>query len=34
MKQWLACLQVVPTIARLRGAVEAIREAELERLGG
>jgi len=34
MKQWLACLQVVPTIARLRGAVDAIREAELERLGG
>jgi glutamyl-tRNA reductase len=34
MNEWLAGLQVVPTIARLRGAVDAIREAELERLGG
>ena len=34
MNGWLAGLEVVPTIAALRGAVETIREAELARLGG
>jgi glutamyl-tRNA reductase len=34
MNHWLAGLEVVPAIAQLRGAVEGIREAELERLGG
>jgi glutamyl-tRNA reductase len=34
MSDWLAGLAVVPTIARLRGAVEGIREAELVRLDG
>ena len=32
MSDWLAGLEVVPTIARLRGAVDGIREAELARL--
>jgi glutamyl-tRNA reductase len=34
MNDWLAGLEVVPTIARLRSTVEAVREAELARLGG
>ncbi len=33
MNEWLAGLEVVPTIALLRSAVDGIREAELERLG-
>jgi glutamyl-tRNA reductase len=32
MSDWLAGLEVVPTIARLRGAVDAVRDAELARL--
>ena len=34
MNEWLAGLEVVPTIAELRSAVDGIREAELARLGG
>jgi glutamyl-tRNA reductase len=34
MNEWLAGLEVVPTIAQLRSAVDGIRESELERLGG
>ncbi len=34
MNEWLAGLEVVPTIAQLRSAVDGIREAELARLGG
>jgi glutamyl-tRNA reductase len=34
MNDWLAGLEVVPTIAALRSAVDGIREAELARLGG
>ena len=34
MSAWLAGLEVVPTIASLRGTVDAIREAELVRLEG
>ncbi len=34
VNDWLRSLEVVPTIATLRGAVEQIRRAELERLGG
>ena len=34
MTGWLAGREVVPTIARLRGTVDGIREAELARLGG
>ncbi len=34
MNDWLAGLEVVPTIAQLRSAVDGIREAELARLGG
>jgi glutamyl-tRNA reductase len=33
MNEWLAGLEVVPTIALLRSAVDGIREAELQRLG-
>ena len=33
MNEWLAGLEVVPTIAQLRGAVDGIRESELHRLG-
>ena len=34
MNEWLAGLEVVPTIAQLRSAVDGIREAELERMAG
>lgn len=34
VNNWLRSLEVVPTIAMLRDAVEQIRRAELERLGG
>jgi glutamyl-tRNA reductase len=34
MNEWLAGLEVVPTIAQLRSAFNGIREAELARLGG
>jgi glutamyl-tRNA reductase len=34
MNDWLAGLEVVPTIAALRSAVDGIREAELARLSG
>jgi glutamyl-tRNA reductase len=34
MNEWLAGLEVVPTIAELRSAIDGIREAELARLGG
>ena len=33
MDEWLAGLEVVPTIALLRSAVDGIRESELQRLG-
>jgi glutamyl-tRNA reductase len=33
MDEWLAGLEVVPTIALLRSAVDGIREGELQRLG-
>ena len=33
MNEWLAGLEVVPTIALLRSSVDGIREAELQRLG-
>jgi glutamyl-tRNA reductase len=31
--EWLACLEVVPTIASLRESVERIRKGEMDRLG-
>ena len=34
MNEWLASLEVVPTIAQLRSAIDGIREAELERMAG
>ena len=34
VNDWLRSLEVVPTIATLRDAMEQIRRAELERLGG
>jgi glutamyl-tRNA reductase len=34
MNDWLAGLEVVPTIAQLRSTIEGIREAELARLAG
>jgi len=34
INDWLRSLEVVPTIATLREAVEQIRQSELERLGG
>jgi glutamyl-tRNA reductase len=34
MNEWLAGLEVVPTIAQLRSTIDGIREAELARLAG